>query len=402
MDEKGKLSNEDYLNEYLHNEEDGGFIELPRNDEEDEIDKELDEFKDELGNIDEIENLDLNLDEENLDTGDDLETEEENLPPALLDDDLTDTLEYASHFVFRAQEVDELMVDLLSNGLFSHNYIVLPRKKGEDEVFGIYYRGNKDLGCVKVREVSTRLAARMEIERLIKYLHQINRHTEGIHLVEHVLLRPQAQDRHGIRLINDQDRILLESYELSSFEEQRNLRNQFDLIASKKANYDIREEPDNSYTILLKDSNEIIARCPENFYTNEGAEEKIDDILDYVNSFKSGAIPLQNNISYFLGEKREADVNNDFYTLGKSVILPSWPSRFQNEDFRSLLCNVFCINAPVHVDIQFYWLEISEMREFEQRYFDWLEDRNALHPTQPDLDDKALSIAEYLQNLQSN
>ena len=331
-----------------------------------------------------------------------MEEEEKDIPPALLDDDLSDTLDYGRRFIFRAKERDELLIDLLSNGLSSHNYIVLPRRKGDEEVYGIYYRGNKDTGCVKVREVSTRLAARMEIERLIKYLHKINRHTEGIHLVEHVLLRPQAQDRHGIRLVNDQERVLLETYELGSKEEQKIIANQLDLTASRKDNYEVREEADGSFVILLKDYDKIIARCPELFYTLEGAKEKIDDMIDYINSFKLGAIPLQNNISTFVEERRESEIENDFYTLSMSVILPSWPSRFQNDDFRSLLCNVFCINAPVHLDIKFYWLDVSDMQTFEQYYFDWLEERNSLVPSQPDLDDKALSVAEYLQRLQKD
>lgn len=401
--EKREVSPEDLLNEFLHTDEDGGFIELPVQDDE-ETDKELDELKDDLDDLDDLENLDLDIDDDsrNLDDDeiDELEAEEEKLPPAMLDDDVSDTLDYHSRFVFRAQQMDELMIDLLSNGLFSHNYIVLPRRKGDEEVYAIYYRGNKHLGCVKVREVTTRLAARMEIERVIKYLNQVNQHTEGMHVVEHVLLRPQAQDRHGFRLVNDQDRILLESYELGSFEEQRIICNQLDLVAAKKDNYEIRQETDGSFTVLLKDNNAIIARCPEIFYTLEGAQEKMEDLLDYVNSFKSGAIALQNNISFFLEERRDADVNNDFYTLSMSVILPAWPSRFQNDDFRALLCNVFCINAPVHVDIQFYWLEVSEMRAFEQCYFDWLEERNSLYPNQPDLDDKALSVAEFLQKIQ--
>ncbi len=363
---------EDILRGFLQEEEDGGFIELPK----DENEKDLE---------DDIEYREEKLDEE----GAPLPTEEES----------QETLEYRSRFVFRAKNRDELVSDLLSNGLFSHNYIILPRNKGGEEVFAVYYRGNKHLGCVKIRELSTRLAARTEIERLLKYLGQINKHTEGMHVVEHVLLRPQAQDRHGFRLVNDQDRVLLESYEFGSFNEQRNISNQLDLVAGKRDNYEIVQNADKSFSVLLKDNNAYVARCPENYFTHEGAKEKIDDLLDYVNSFKTGAIALQNNISFFLEERRNAEVDNDFYSLGMSIVLPTWPSRFQNEDFRALLRNLFYINAPVHVDIDFYWLEIAEMGEFEQLYFDWLEERNSLYPKQPDLDDKALSVAEYLQKM---
>ncbi len=327
-----------------------------------------------------------------------LPEDDENLEQKLLQEP-EETLDYHSRFVFRAEGMDHLLLDLLSNGVFSHNYIILPYQKNGETSFSIYYRGNKKLGCVKVRECSTRLAARNEIGRIIKYLNFVNRLSEGIHTVEHILLRPQAQDRHGFRLINDQDRILLESYELGSFEDQRFIINQLDLTAARKDNYEIIADQNGSFHLILKDFDLKIAKCPETFFTMEGAQEKMDDIIDYINSFRKSSIALQNNISYFVEERKDANVNHDFYSLAISVIMPTWPSRFQNSDFRNLLCNIFCVNAPVHLDINFYWLEFSEMQGFEKVYFDWLEERNSLYPLQPALDDKATTVVNYLQQL---
>ncbi len=363
-EESNELNSKDLLNE-LKTDEDGGFLELP--------DGKIDPFRS--------------------------DGEKNDLEDLLTRDAAYESLDYRSRFVFRAESKNTLLHDLLSNAVFSHNFIILPLHKNGEELFAIYYRGNKSIGCVKVRETTTRLSARKEIGRIIKYLNQINRFTEGLHLVEHILLRPQAQDRHGFRLINDQDRILLESYVLGSFDDQRNICNQIDLIAIRRENYEIRQDADGTFALLLKDYDQYIARCPESFFTQEGASDKLDDILDYVNSFKNSSIALQNNISYFLEERREVKVDQDFYSLGMSVIMPAWPSRFQNSDFKTLLCNVFCVNAPVHLDINFYWLEHSEMEDFEKCYFSWLEERNSLYPQQPALDDKAMLVVDYLQKI---
>jgi hypothetical protein len=363
-EESNELNSLDLLNQ-LETDEDAGFLELP--------DGKIDPFRS--------------------------DGEKNDLEDLLTRDAAYESLDYRSRFVFRADSKNTLLHDLLSNAVFSHNFIILPLHKNGEELFAIYYRGNKSIGCVKVRETTTRLSARKEIGRIIKYLNQINRFTEGLHLVEHILLRPQAQDRHGFRLINDQDRILLESYVLGSFDDQRNICNQIDLIAIRHENYEIRQEADGTFALLLKDYDQYIARCPESFFTQEGASDKLDDILDYVNSFKNSSIALQNNISYFLEERREVKVDQDFYSLGMSVIMPAWPSRFQNSDFKTLLCNVFCVNAPVHLDINFYWLEHSEMEDFEKCYFSWLEERNTLYPQQPALDDKAMLVVDYLQKI---
>ncbi|EJF52662.1 hypothetical protein SapgrDRAFT_0933 [Saprospira grandis DSM 2844] len=332
-----------------------------------------------------------------------LEKIEKGEDPGPAPERLPETLDYRSKFIFRAQDMDELIQDLLANGIFSYNYLALLEERDGEEIYSVYYKGNLDLGCVKIREYSSILAAQVELEKLIKFFARINHQTEGMHVVEHILLRPQAQDRHAFRLVNDQDRPLLESYEFGAFDEQRNLSNQLDLLASKKDNFIIETlEDGESYQVVLQEYNRKIARCPEIFYTQEGAKEQIDDIVAYVYSFKSGAIPLQSNIQFFLEERPNLDVRHDFYSLDMSIILPAWPSRFQNEDFQDLMHAVFTINAPAHININFYYLDINEMKAFEEKYFAWLEERNAVEAQQPELDNMAMEVVAELQKLEQN
>ena len=58
------------------------------------------------------------------------------------------------------------------------------------------------------------------------------------------------------------------------------------------------------------------------------------------------------------------------------------------------LRNIIILNAPVYVHIDFYWLNSKEMEQFEEIYFDWLKERVAIEPKQPDLDDKAQRVMD--------
>lgn len=311
-----------------------------------------------------------------------------------------ETLNYTKSFVFRGESLDDLMLDLLGNGIMSHNYIVLP--VGGRDAFAIYYKGNKDIGVVKVREVSTRLAARVEIERLIKYLHKVNHRGEGMHVVEHVLLRPQAKDRHGFILEDDQERSILVSYELGDMDDQRRFSDEVPRVGIYRDNYILEKDDKEQHTIVLKDNyGKLIAKHPEKYHDRAAAEDQIEDIIDYIRSFKKGNASIYENVKYFV-EQREGleEEDGNVYSLNLSLVLPKWPTRFQNEDFRMLLRNIVMVNAPVHVNIDFYWLDIEPMAEFEEVYYGWLEERILLEPKQPDLDNKALGVVRMLKDFQ--
>jgi hypothetical protein len=309
-----------------------------------------------------------------------------------------ESLNFKNQFIFRASNINEHLEDLFKNGIFSSNYVILGsiHPKSKESSFNIYYKGNKSLGCYKIHEAESKELAHEKINSLIRYIKQINRETEGIHLVEHILLRPQASDRHGFKFANDEDRILLQSYHLGSFEDQKNIASQLDIIASRKENYTIEKEND-SFSIFLKEYDQIIAFCPDVFYTLEGAKDKIADLIDYILSFKNNPSAIQNYLQFYLEEKKEISIDPDFYSLSLSVVMPSWPSRFQNSDFRNVLKNLFIANAPAHLDCNFYWLNYNQTLEFEKLYFEWMKAKADLDPKQPDLDNSSLKLVEFLQ-----
>jgi hypothetical protein len=219
-----------------------------------------------------------------------------------------------------------------------------------------------------------------------------------MHVLEHVLLRPQAQDRYGFRLYDDLGDVILYSHELSSIENQRRIANQIDIIASDINNYEKKINADGTYSLYLKYYDEIIAKSPDVYYYELATDYKINKIIDYANSFKNNNYALQMKTEIFREERRDIQINNEFYSLNLSVVLPAWPTRFQNADFKSVFQNLFCLNSPVHLEINFYWLEYSEMENFEKVYFEWLEERSQLEPIQTELDEKALAIVDFIEN----
>lgn len=431
---------------------------LPSGKEEEEQDLERENTTAEHEALDTRLNNNYLLDEElptNPDTGDDNFTAPKEV-------DSVEQLDFSDKFIFRAPSRSQLLIELLGFGIFAYNYRVLP--EAGSSKFAVYYSGNKTIGTYKIRTLATRLEARQAIERLIEYLHQVNKYSEGFHVVEHVLLRPQAKDQHFFVLENDRRLPLLRSYQLGEQNEQRYLSEDIINVGINPDNYEIvpyfgepiserilkkpRQEetkPENDdfyieeenpldentqkfvnklleddddqtpppplpveeappaksepleYHLLLKDQyKRYIARAPFGFASPAEAQEFANDVIDYISGFTSGKASIDDQIVFDVKPRVKSTVKDTFYSQEITIVMPNWTTRFQNADFRTLLRNTTIVNTPVHLHVNFFWIGIEEMEDFERVYNEWLYERIAIEPSQPQLDEKGLILTELL------
>lgn len=63
----------------------------------------------------------------------------------------------------------------------------------------------------------------------------------------------------------------------------------------------------------------------------------------------------------------------DPYSFWTTVILPYWPERFQNINFRRFFESTLRREFPAHIGIRICWLDPKQMIQFEYYYRNWLE-----------------------------
>ena len=301
----------------------------------------------------------------------------------------------ASYFQFPYADRQVLLNQLMQHGLQAFNYLMVPIE-GE-EAAGIYYSGDKKLGVYKVAEASDLHQARLAINDFVSYLFEISRMTEGLHLVEHILLRPQAKDRHGFQLVNDQERVLLKSHALGDLADQRHLSEELPNLGAESSNYHLEKQANGKYLVTLRNSyGNILGRLPEDFDDEMTAKAEMEDVVDYINSFRAGGISIFSNVHFFMEQRKQALVDDEFYSFAMSMVLPAWPHRFKNTDFKKIFMSSIMLNIPVHLQAKVLWLNVHDMAEFEQLYFAWLDVRASTQPEQPDLDDAAYELTNWL------
>jgi hypothetical protein len=79
-------------------------------------------------------------------------------------------------------------------------------------------------------------------------------------------------------------------------------------------------------------------------------------------------------------------VLEDPYTCVAHVVLPYWPGRFTNTDFRKFFDKTIRREAPAHVFLNICWVSPSHMADFERAYKAWL-----IENTRPEIDHVTLS-----------
>lgn len=63
----------------------------------------------------------------------------------------------------------------------------------------------------------------------------------------------------------------------------------------------------------------------------------------------------------------------DPYSFRVTVILPTWPSRFQDINFRAYTEHILRTEAPAHIQLNILWTNYVQMGRWERAYWKWLE-----------------------------
>ena len=100
-----------------------------------------------------------------------------------------------------------------------------------------------------------------------------------------------------------------------------------------------------------------------------------------------------------LGEDCTACGEEDPYSFRVSVVLPYWPARFRNLNFRALLERTIREEAPAHVQVKVCWIGQQQMTELDRAYRAWLAAKGATTPDDTTLGSTARRLIEILESL---
>ncbi|MBT3444881.1 MAG: hypothetical protein HN443_07560 [Flavobacteriaceae bacterium] len=264
----------------------------------------------------------------------------------------------------------------------SKTYRIVPTRVNKKVVYNILFKiPNQEYPAVIYRAPKKK-DCEEKLEQIKERFRTFNNECEGMFVLEHILLRPLVSNNYFILFKNDQGEEFLKSYRASSFEDQREFRDDIYVLGVNSENYSVQKvKGKKSFKIVLFDIlNNPVFESVKVFNTKEEGLAEITKFIDFFQGQKSNKTDLKDlsSINIDVGNSHEFPVDFD-YSNTLSIILPNWPFRFQNNEFLDHFKEEINHFIPAHIKFEIYLLEVDQLVLFEETYLKWLKskmDRN--------------------------
>lgn len=300
-------------------------------------------------------------------------------------------------FTFTA-ESENLLPELLFHGLNPDCYEIVP-PSGEKKKFLVNFKlpGTKETDTIF--EAASYTEGEAAIEKLQDFLQEINRLSEGFHILEHVLLRP-VDISYSFFLRTDKNLLLQSEFNYKdAFSDRKDFLQLVTAHGANAKNYSVKKQDDGKFSIHLQEKDSgLIAIVPDLLY-EETANKAVPDLVKFVKELTEMPKGSAEALVYYQEQEKEgANLPSDPYSFRVSLVLPSWPAKFSSEKFRALFEEVVKSQAPAHLSLQFFWIGQDDMMEFEEIYYAWKALKSKQNPVQPMLDNFSYYLLLLLES----
>jgi len=271
-----------------------------------------------------------------------------------------------------------ILEDVLKYGVHIDNYeIKHTTSKKQNSFYIMFKRENANPTVVHIADSEEE--ANKAINFAIDFFVRLNQKSEGVYPIEHLLLAPRFQGSFfGFSFTlpgNNNSFTKFEQAELKPSEERNSdvniiMENLTEEGLSDKGPLQLRvvRIEDKFAVRILNNDGDPIAITAKRFSDEISAQDEIEAVKGQLCDFEPGQLASDVNYYAYYGDRK---VNERFFSFTMSYILPSWPVRFQDENFRTQFNNIIFENAPAHIAFGSYWLDLQEMEKFEECFYDW-------------------------------
>ncbi|HZL12351.1 MAG TPA: hypothetical protein VFC65_20390 [Prolixibacteraceae bacterium] len=94
-------------------------------------------------------------------------------------------------------------------------------------------------------------------------------------------------------------------------------------------------------------------------------------------------------------------IDEDFFNLMITVLLPDWPARFQTERFKDYVNDLIYERLPSHISNEIVWVDTLNMKRFEEKFYQWEQSKYTGKPS-GEVQAAALDVYHAIMDLRKN
>lgn len=307
--------------------------------------------------------------------------------------------------------------DLYSKTIDPDSYWISKKKSRFGNMEVIFQKS--DSQWVGIWEGKDEKQAYEAIAHHIQNFRILNAYSEGMILIDHILLKSMLESsQYGFVLKDEWGNPTFKSPWIDSEEERETVLEKFYQAALSRDSYQMIS----GKLSLIGEEGELLG-----IYQQEGIED-IESIFFSTSSLSqlmmgegevSGILALQEveklrlkgtlydkdkgtyrQRTVILTRKLEdgKEVGEDFFDLKASLILPDWPARFQDSNFRFFLANEVRERVPSHMEVSISWLNFYDFESFENLHQKWKNNHSRAKKSKKYLN-STYALYEFLYNL---
>ncbi|MTI20039.1 hypothetical protein E1176_03305 [Fulvivirga sp. RKSG066] len=293
----------------------------------------------------------------------------------------------------------ELTEEFLRAGLELENYQVGKPKDSKDYI--VAYNSDSESQWAEMGHFDSLEDASKAAILLTRFLRDMNLSSEGLHLMEHVLLRPQvSQKKFGIYLLDQDGNRVLRSAGLYDYEQRLKIIEQLKPHLSSYNNYSVEITDTKDFEIHFSSPDGKIKFVSVTANPSvEETHEQLEELFSYLSDAEV-ITPYEAKLDYYVRNTTDGPlVPESFYTYRITMLFPAWTARFSNPEFRSIAEEIIFQNQSASVASNILWLEIDKMGEFEKKYYQWLSYKREENADKEKLDEAADKLTRFLMDL---
>jgi hypothetical protein len=269
------------------------------------------------------------------------------------------------------------------HGLNIGNYTVGPDIHGSGWL--ILFKEPREVDWQVIGRHPDERAAVEALQGLVMAMREMSKRSEGFYAVENVLLRPAVLSKSfGFRFLTAEKEVVMQHARWMTFPERNTvLKEIFDAAKEGPADEDDGAISRWGKRALGGKCRVLLTRHKEFGFLSDPAdlEPWIDAEVapDFARIRQQLLLFDKNDLDHYprfemvVKGLNDDGVREEFFNFSLTVLLPAWPARFQNLNFRTFVMDVFRQQTPAHIRLYFQWLNVSRMKEFEEMYPHWIE-----------------------------
>jgi hypothetical protein len=211
------------------------------------------------------------------------------------------------------------------------------------------------------------------MKKTMQFFTEASIESEGFYILEHLLLKPPCEAaQHGFIFHDETSTPLIQQWGWQSFANREVAIQELLATAAAYTAGNYQAIAHHLQDCCLFYNNAANATQQQRAFMRPD-KPAIEHLIHNLRRFSTQPTDFYPSFEYTVQLNDGAEITENFFNFRMTIVFPSWPARFQDKSFRELAEAMFREESPAHMNVSFLWLSLSQMKAYDELYFNWLE-----------------------------